>query len=351
MMSKWMRTAAGIAALVGGLAFASPGVAASMPDAWITTKVKLALLTTEGVSATAVNVDTIDGHVTLHGTVATEQEKTLAGQKAHAVDGVSDVRNLLAVVPASKQDSVKVADDAIKSQVSAALQRDKSLDDSTIEVTSVNAGVVVLSGTAATLSDHVRAVEDAYTVAGVRRVASEVRSPDKLSDAEVWHDTKTMAKSSSEAATGTVSDLWITSAAKVRLMANEQTPALDINIDTRNGAVTLFGMVPSEAAKNAAAAEVRKVDGVTRVDNQLQVVAKSAQSAVKSSDGDVRDRVAERVDDDTIANSDIHVEVSNGVVRLTGTVDSQMDRLRALTLARSTNGVRSVVDELHVEAN
>ena len=51
-------------------------------DAWITTKAKLALLTTEGVSVTDVNVDTVQGQVTLHGKVTTQAEK----DKAAAAD-------------------------------------------------------------------------------------------------------------------------------------------------------------------------------------------------------------------------------------------------------------------------
>ena len=41
-----------------------------------------------------------------------------------------------------------------------------------------------------------------------------------------------------------MSDMWITSAAKVRLIADDQTPATEINVDTRNGVVTIFGIVP-----------------------------------------------------------------------------------------------------------
>jgi len=51
-----------------GAALAAP-VAAATPDAWITTKTKLALLTTEGVSGTAIHVDTVLGRVTLYGKV------------------------------------------------------------------------------------------------------------------------------------------------------------------------------------------------------------------------------------------------------------------------------------------
>jgi osmotically-inducible protein OsmY len=37
--------------------------------------------------------------------------------------------------------------------------------------------------------------------------------------------------------------MWITSATKMRLLADSQPPALDINVDTREGIVTLFGIV------------------------------------------------------------------------------------------------------------
>jgi hypothetical protein len=40
------------------------------------------------------------------------------------------------------------------------------------------------------------------------------------------------------------------------------------------------------------------------------------------------------------------VDVKNGVVRLTGTVDNQSDRITALTVTRSTHGVRGLVDDL-----
>jgi osmotically-inducible protein OsmY len=66
-----------VLAVVVAVALAAPARAA-MPDAWITTKTKLALLTTEGVSGTAIHVDTILGKVTLHGKVRSAEEKAKA---------------------------------------------------------------------------------------------------------------------------------------------------------------------------------------------------------------------------------------------------------------------------------
>jgi hyperosmotically inducible protein len=347
MQQHWWKRAAVGGAVLAGLMLGAPAFAAA-PDAWVTTKVKMALLTTDGVSSNDVDVDTVDGHVTLHGTVASEQEKARAEQAARGIEGVTEVRNMLAVVAPSRQNAVQAADDQIKDKVVAALKADPSIADSDIAVESVNNGVVVLSGTATSLTDHLNAVADARSVSGVKKVASEIKSPDTLSDNEIWRDTKGKTADAAATTTGTMSDMWITSAAKVRLIANGDTPANQINVDTRNGVVTLFGMVPSEASKRAAEAEVTKVSGVKTVRNELQVVAPSAQAAVKANDTEIKDRITKKVDKAVIDDSDIQVEVKDGVVRLTGEVERQTDRLRALTLARATDGVRSVVDELQV---
>jgi hyperosmotically inducible protein len=348
MHAQWWKRVADGGVWVAGLTLCSTAFAA-MPDAWITSKAKLALMTADGVSSTDVNVDTVDGHVTLHGAVGSAPEKTTAEQVVRKVEGVKDVRNMLQVVAPAQQAKVEAADEQIKDNVQQALKADKSLSDSSISVSSVNKGVVVLIGKAASLTDHLNAVADARAVPGVKQVASEIQSPDKLSDAEVWRETKGRAADAPDGSvTGAMSDMWITTAAKVRLIANDQTPATAINIDTHNGAVTLFGIVPTAAAKSAAEAEVKTIEGVKSVRNELQVVPPSAKDTVEASDEQIRENIAKKLDKSTIDDSDIQVEVKGGVVRLTGQVGRQTDRLRALTMARATDGVRSVMDEIVV---
>jgi osmotically-inducible protein OsmY len=331
-------------ALATVLVLSAPAGAATMSDAWITTKTKMSLLTTDGVSAVRVNVDTTDGRVTLHGIVSSQAEKAKAEQVARGVEGVREVRNLLQVVPKRDEEMIKVGDADLQKQVTAALERDKALSDSSIKVQSVSSGVVLLSGEAKTLSDHRRAIEIAARVPGVARVASEVKSPDQLADDEIWYEGKYDAKKSEGS---TARDIWITSAAKMRLLAKPETPALDINVDTNDGVVTLFGTVPSEGAKQAAVAEVRKVGGVKSVQNDLQIVPKSQQDRVAAKDDDVEDAVEKRLEARSeLKGSSIDVDVSNGVARLTGNVESQSDRLTALTIARATSGVRAVIDDL-----
>jgi osmotically-inducible protein OsmY len=143
--------------------------------------------------------------------------------------------------------------------------------------------------------------------------------------------------------------MLITSDVKMRLLADSRTPGMAVNVDSDDGTVTLFGMVASQDAKAAAEEDARKVSGVTRVVNDLQVVPKSKQAAVEQTDEHVKAQVkAALAKRDDLRNADIDVDVSAGVARLTGTVPSQSSRLTAAVVARTTNGVRAVHDELRV---
>lgn len=343
--ASWMKN--GVLAVVLGAALAAPASAAT-PDAWITTKTKLALLTTEGVSGTAVNVDTVAGRITLHGKVRSAEEKAKAETIAQKIDGVQGVRNLLQVVAPQREQAMQVSDDALKEQIGQTLQADPSLKSSSISVQSVNKGVVLLAGTAKTLTAHLRAIEVVAVVPGVRRVASEIQSPDTLADAEIWRDTPPHGPGEEHGVGDAASDLWITSATKMRLLADSRTPALEINVDTRDGVVTLFGIVSSPEAKAAAEADARKVSGVKRVENELEVVASAKQEAVEARDEEVERAVKQAFDAREL--EDITVEVKNGVVRLTGTVSTGARRLEAAVVARAIPGVRAVEDDLLLPA-
>lgn len=158
-----------------GLALAgllTASATADTADVWLTTKAKIALLTTEGLSVRGVNVDSVDGAVTLHGKVKTEVEKEKAGQTVREVEGVKNVRNLLQVVPDIFKQSVKASDEVVKDRVHTILKADKSLES--VNVASVNNGVVLLSGKAPTFAEKLRAIELAWNVDGVSRVASEI---------------------------------------------------------------------------------------------------------------------------------------------------------------------------------
>ena len=84
--------------------------------------------------------------------------------------------------------------------------------------------------------------------------------------------------------------------------------------------------------------------------DELQVVPEAIAKRVEADDEQVRAAVRERLGaQDSLEDAKIDVAVENGVVRLTGTVASQGDRLTALTVARSTTGVGSVIDGLELK--
>jgi len=319
------------------------------PDAWITLKTKIALLTDADVSGTEINVDTVNGRVTLHGKVDSTEEKNRAATIAKGIEGATEVNNLLQVVSDKKKPVMDVRDEEIKTHVEAALDRESELKNSQIKVQSVNNGVVLLGGKATSLSDHLRAVQAARTVAGVRRVSSEVEGPVRLTDRELSDMTSADTRSD-KPATGvkqTLSDTWITTATKMRLLANATTPALDINVDTDHGVVTLFGVVANPEAKKEAELEASKVSGVKSVVNSLQVVPKPEQKAVAANDEEVKKAVQSTLEHRADMKN-VEVEVKNGVARLTGSVPDASDRLHASLVVRSTHGVRSVQNDLRV---
>jgi hyperosmotically inducible protein len=161
--------------LAGTLAARS--ASAGPDDTWITTKARIALLTTDGAGRTDVKVDTDHGKVTLHGKVDSQAVKEKAEAAVRNIDGVTSVHNLVEVVPEAHHDAVKASDKEIKEAVESALKHEPSFEG--IKVESVDNGVVVLDGHTRTLDHKLQAIEAAYGCAGVRHVAARIETNDK----------------------------------------------------------------------------------------------------------------------------------------------------------------------------
>lgn len=335
-----------LAALV--LSLPASAYAGTRPDSWITMKAKTALYLADDVKGTAINVDTINGRVTLHGTVSNDKEKARAGELVNKIDGVSDVRNLLHVATRAKGMPAR-PDAQIKSDLAKQLKTDSSLDDSTISVKSVTNGVVLMTGKASSLDDNQRALYHAASRPGVTRVVSEIEVSDTISDEDFRADRAVVSQTGKRNIGGFTSDVWITSATKMKLAADSRTPATDINVDSRDGTVTLFGMVPTMESKSAAGEIAHGVSGVKVVENQLEVVSPARHDMVQARDDEIQQAVKTALKDRSEQdNAGISVEVTNGVVRLTGSMPTWQSTLSAVYVARSVSGVRSVRNEMKV---
>ncbi|MGH9940676.1 MAG: BON domain-containing protein, partial [Blastocatellia bacterium] len=70
-------------------------------DAMLTARIKTQMTADGRVSPTRVNVDTLNGDVTLKGEVPAQEEKDAAEQIARGVEGVRSVNNQIIVNPAA----------------------------------------------------------------------------------------------------------------------------------------------------------------------------------------------------------------------------------------------------------
>lgn len=160
-----------------------------------------------------------------------------------------------------------------------------------------------------------------------------------------------------------IDDATITASVKTKLLGDERTKGFDVNVDTRNGRVTLTGGADSEAAKQAATELARSASGVVGVDNRLVVAPPGSQArqaantatasgevrAAMSDTGEVIDDAwittkvkSQLVAERTVPGTQITVETKNNIVHLSGEVPNNEARAEAIRIAEATQGVRGV---------
>jgi osmotically-inducible protein OsmY len=131
-------------------------------------------------------------------------------------------------------------------------------------------------------------------------------------------------------------------------------PDAHVNIASFNRKVLLTGEVRDEAAKAAVEREVRGIEGVQSVSNELEISGPSSYTA-RSSDALITTKVkASLVDMKTISATSFKVVTERGTVYLMGRV-TQREGQVAADVTRGVSGVQKVVkileyiseDELH----
>ena len=69
-----------------------------------------------------------------------------------------------------------------------------------------------------------------------------------------------------------MNDSSITAAINAKYVADDKVSALNINVDTRNGVVTLYGSVPSLAVEDQAILLASQAKGVKRIVSRLTII-------------------------------------------------------------------------------
>ncbi|WP_426114036.1 BON domain-containing protein [Massilia sp. PWRC2] len=115
-----------------------------------------------------------------------------------------------------------------------------------------------------------------------------------------------------------------------------------VNIASFNRKVLLTGEVPDAGAKATVEREVRAIEGVQSIENELEVAGPSSYTS-RSSDALITTKVkASLVDMKTISATSFKVVTERGVVYLMGRVTQREGQLAA-DITRGVSGVQKVV--------
>lgn len=227
-------------------------------------------------------------------------------------------------------------------------------------------GRVTLSGTVETEAVRQRALEIARDVAGADGVRDQI-----VVDQSAAEPPPSAAETRAPAGQAAPSLAWITTKIQAAYFISPQIKPWNIDVTTRSGGVVeLRGRVDDQAAKDEAIRIAREIEGVARVEDRLRVqqdapreetspVARGQESPEGGQDNLFEENLfsdtwltakvqSKYYLDDDIRGRDIDVTTEDGVTTLKGTVQSEQERRQVVALARTTDGVREVRDQLVV---
>lgn len=206
------------------------------------------------LSADDIKIKSVDGVVTLNGTVSEEFHKSLARDTVLGLPGVKSVDNNLQVK------SFPIAanpDERLAAKVKAKLLSHRSVLSGKTDV-SVKDSIVTLTGEADNQAQKELTTVYAKDVEGVKDVNNEM-TVSKISN-------KTVNR-----VLGKIDDASITAQAKMSLLLHRSTSIRNTRVITNNGVVTLEGVAENAAEKELVTKLVRDIDGVKSVTNRMTI--------------------------------------------------------------------------------
>ncbi|NUW55678.1 molecular chaperone OsmY [Cronobacter turicensis] len=147
-------------------------------------------------------------------------------------------------------------------------------------------------------------------------------------------------------------DSAITAKVKAALVDDEQIKSTDISVKTEKSVVTLSGFVESQTQAEEAVKIAKGVEGVASVSDKLHV-RDGKDKSVKGYAGDAAttsEIKAKLLADDIVPSRNVKVETTDGVVQLSGNVESEKQSQRAESIAKAVDGVKSVKNDLKVKS-
>jgi len=129
--------------------------------------------------------------------------------------------------------------------------------------------VVTLTGTVQSAAEEAKALQIARSTKGVTDVVDNIVIAPSSEPGAAPTTGTAGGTSIGAAASEAVSDASITTKVKTSLLADPDVSGLRIDVDTRDGVVTLTGTVSSSAERNRALDLAGKVENVKRVEDKL----------------------------------------------------------------------------------
>jgi hyperosmotically inducible protein len=127
---------------------------------------------------------------------------------------------------------------------------------------------------------------------------------------------------------------------------------VSVSQDRDKGIVTLGGQVASENAKMDAESLAKAVAGTQVVADQIAVIPVGGEKEAKVVNSDLDKGIEQNLDAALIQNKmhdNVKYDVKNGVVTLTGEVNSEDKRTHAEKVATAVPNVQQVVNDLQVK--
>jgi osmotically-inducible protein OsmY len=200
-----------------------------------------------------IKIESKDGAVTLTGLVSENFHKSLAQETVSGLPGVKSVDNRLEVKGASPTAN---SDAWLKDKIKVTLLFHRSVRASTTEV-DVKDGIVTLRGDAASQAQKELTTEYAKDVEGVKGINNE------MSVTNISEKTRSVGEK--------IDDASITAQVKMTLLSHHSTSALNTNVETKRGVITLYGKARNAAELNLATKLANDVNGVKGVKNRMTI--------------------------------------------------------------------------------
>ncbi len=226
-----------------------------------------------------------------------------------------------------------VTDDRIESSAKESFVFRTFLKDDQVKIKSKD-GIVTLTGTVDKEHHEALAADTVSGLPGVKSVVNQIKVEGKLPEKN--------------------SDAWLTTKVKTAFLFHRNVSAIQTEVDSKGGIVTLKGEADSQAQKDLTTEFAKDVEGVKSVNNKMTVAKISKKPG---------ETVGEKIDDASItaqakmtllfnratSANNTQVETKDGIVKLSGKAHNGAEKDLAKKLVADIHGVKSVVNNMTVD--